>query len=142
MKQLYICFISLTLISCGPIVKVPDDFKPYYDRFRVGTTINPEIRIDFHPLPEGVIAQCYSSGFDRWIYVNPDWWIKLDDNGREEVIIHELGHCVLGRAHRDGTIKDGTRPISIMATYAFDAKIFNENKQAYYNELMHPELYQ
>ncbi|MGI9542204.1 MAG: two-component regulator propeller domain-containing protein, partial [Cyclobacteriaceae bacterium] len=41
-----------------------------------------------------------------------NWW-RLGDMAREEVIFHELGHCILGQSHRNELLDNG-EPESLM----------------------------
>jgi hypothetical protein len=50
-----------------------------------------------------VIGYCELTKEGPKIAVNQSWWKSADDTQRELLIFHELGHCLLGRDHRDGT---------------------------------------
>ena len=49
------------------------------------------------------------------VKINRSLWAVLGAGSREELIFHELGHCVLGRLH-DNTLVNGV-PASIMNAY-------------------------
>lgn len=50
---------------------------------------------------ERTIGTCYY-GLDRpYIVIDSEWWGKADYYSREAVLFHELGHCYLGRLHKE-----------------------------------------
>lgn len=61
------------------------------------------------------------------ITLNAAYWDRMNENTKEEVIWHELGHCVLDREHRDDE-DEGGRPLSFMHS----GKLCNNNPD--YNE--------
>ncbi|MEO1714224.1 MAG: hypothetical protein AAFU60_12900, partial [Bacteroidota bacterium] len=46
--------------------------------------------------------------FGQRITLDPIWWERSDENEREWLVFHELGHCVLGRDHRNEQTPEGT----------------------------------
>lgn len=49
------------------------------------------------------------------VLISAKFWANMDDAHKDEVVWHELGHCVLGREHLD-LVKDG-HPVSIMMSH-------------------------
>jgi len=84
-----------------------DEFYPFvieYEnnlhRFGLDSKIGNlrSINISFVPnMPRGEIGMCYY--FTDSIEVNKDYWDRANINERDELIVHELGHCVLGLNH-------------------------------------------
>lgn len=60
-------------------------------------------------------------------------WEKLDAGKQEDVILHELGHCVLDREHTNEKLENG-RPKSIMYPTVF--AIPQQERDYYFNELL------
>lgn len=61
---------------------------------------------------------------------------RLTTYGKEAVMFHELGHCVLGRNHNDDIVpSEENRPVSIMSTYLVGAYYYNKYYSSYINEL-------
>ena len=70
------------------------------------------------------------------ITINETGWATLTETSRTILIHHEMGHCVLGRSHYDGNT--GSRPASIMNTYALPAAYYTAYKSEYLHELFFP----
>lgn len=49
----------------------------------------------------------------RTIYINEPKWDRLSEVGKEQLVLHELGHCLLGREHVETIMPNGC-PLSIM----------------------------
>ena len=88
-----------------------DTFKPYiseFTRFATMADKNLPSRIKnmgfvFGNAGAGNYAVC--EVFENRIVVDKRAWNTLKTHAeREELVFHELGHCILGLAHRDGTI--------------------------------------
>ena len=62
----------------------------------------PNITIEFRDLPGNAKGLCNT--ITRKIYIDEDKWYGIGKLSQEELIFHELGHCVLGLGH-DFTIK-------------------------------------
>ncbi len=70
------------------------------------------------------------------VTINQSIWNTLNADDRELLVFHELGHCLLGRAHRTDT--DHGVPESIMypsAPGGYLSSAYPEYKNAYLNEL-------
>lgn len=61
---------------------------------------------------ENVVGECSIKAEGKFVEIDQEYWGEIDDYEKEELLFHELGHCVLRRAHRED--KDGYRPLSIM----------------------------
>lgn len=144
-------FIALlaTFVSCSimSVKKFTDEaIKPYVARFEAlyGDKVdNMSIMMD--DLDNGAVGVCISyQPHYREIRVDRGWWARnaSNDLALEELVFHELGHCVLNRGHV-GDIRDtdeGIRiPMSIMYPYVFGRMGFYSTYHDYYiNELFHP----
>ena len=55
-----------------------------------------------------VAGTCTTNGHDlRHIAIDRSFWSRASHLTREMIIFHELGHCVLGRGHEEGTFQNG-----------------------------------
>lgn len=103
--------------------RINPEFQPTVDRF-VFEAAKRNISVDLEGLSiqysntEGALGKCIVSGSDRAITINP----ALQNASQElldEIIIHELGHCVLDRVHSDD-------PTSIMHATIIIGQPFRE----------------
>lgn len=76
------------------------------------------------------------------ITLNERIWNTLSDYDRQEVMFHELGHCVLKRIHQTSEIMaySGTVRIaeSVMYPYRISGTIYRDNITHYNGELFEP----
>ncbi len=125
-----IAISALTFSSCEVeppqievVVEAP--LQTYFSRFideaalRGLDVVYSTSQIDAHIgdiMKDNVIGQCaYSEGNQHAITIDQQYWRSANDAQREFLIFHELGHCVLGHDHRDGTDPNGNCE-SIMAS--------------------------
>lgn len=94
--------------------------QPYVDAFMVNLGIAglaPDVSsltVNFTTtLPNNVLGSC-TMGQGR-VRINQVLWATLTAASREELMFHELGHCILNRGH-DSTEVSGV-PVSIMHPY-------------------------
>lgn len=135
-----------------------DEFVRAYG---VGMT---EIPIAIGPLEKGVAGKCYVPGDKtpsdavadtvfgestqprRRIVINQDYFAKHKDNydAMQNVMFHELGHCILQRGHTSATMEDkdfGEIPRSIMYPSSFgDKEFYRPNFPHYKAELFGRKL--
>lgn len=112
-----------------------EDFEVYedefYDRMTTAGIALPTQELFFEvrkDMSSSILGSCSSRFnhttlvFDRVVQINYHYWLRLSIAGREELIFHELGHCVLNRAHND-TLDGNGVPVSIMnSTHLGQAK--------------------
>lgn len=131
-------FLMVALSGCGtqqPQFSI-GGFTNYYDTFvtETGASTNNLI-ITFGDLSNTtLIGQC-TNGATPTVTIDPVFWSHAPDDDKQELINHELGHCILGRSHRNDLLPNG-QPASIMNAYHFSPKIINANKDYYINELV------
>lgn len=117
--------LMLLLSACGTKEKAIIDpaFNSYVQDFeaKVGVPVSG-VDIMFKPTEYPAIGVCYqySSGKNK-IEVDPTRWASMDEYGREQLMYHELGHCVLGMRHNDAEVSMGGWMVegSIMNSYWF-----------------------
>jgi hypothetical protein len=68
------------------------------------------------------------------IRINRQFWKVASMISREQLMFHEMGHCVLGRPHNASEYL-GYYPLSIMNPYFFGDNLYTVNYNSYVNEL-------
>ena len=115
------------LVSCDqdevpiPAGVIPDNMQPIVDRF-VQEAEMRGIAIDVSSLtiefdsdipggntPGSVVGICSRIGNQELIRIDTlnSLWLLSGNLGKEEILFHELGHCMLDRAHKDATLVSG-----------------------------------
>lgn len=76
----------------------------------------------------------------RKIQIDTDYWNNITDNGKEQLIWHELGHCALNLGHDENLITRNNFvniPESIMYPSTFgDTNFYADEKDYYFKELI------
>lgn len=108
----------------------------YADRFEsiYGREVN--IKVTFGSLKENNVGVCIY-GVNREIILDREFWDEITDAGREELIFHEFGHCILNLGH-DSTfvlINGNVMPKSIMYPYIIGGTVYLDNRGYYLEEL-------
>ena len=135
--------------SCGSSefarLKVGAEFQEYIHKFEeVSSQYSYPIKItelvvemaDLDPQLQG---SCVTrTGETPRIQINKTYWEEGDASRREGLLFHELGHCVLGRSHRNEVATDG-RPLSLMYEYGVSPGLYVDNRPDYLDELFNYE---
>ena len=107
-----LAILLIAAISCAPahrhILEVDDAFRGYFVDFEndgasVGYTKQiDDLIIHFDSSASGIIAGNCQQGIDKTptISVNPVSWPQMTNDEQQELIYHEMGHCVLNRGHK------------------------------------------
>jgi Zn-dependent peptidase ImmA (M78 family) len=85
----------------------------------------------------GTLGQCksYSDG-SKQIIIDQPFWDKASDIEREYVVFHELGHCLLGRDHKDEKDASGNCASIMQSGEGGCDGIYNiQNRNSLLNEL-------
>lgn len=138
--------LGLGIIGCGraPTVQYQDpELKVYFDRFTASTGISIPgyLGIRFAESIEGGEDAGYCDPLTWQIFISRVGWDRLSsDSSHEQLVYHELGHCLLRLAHTKVVI--GGCPSSIMYPAVFgQAKCYLDHRAAYLNELIHNTNY-
>jgi len=98
---------------------------------------NPKLTIQIGSLNawgSSVIGLCETSGSMRRVTFDPDFWNAVSETQRELLAHHELGHCVLYRAHRSTVLPSGAYA-SIMYPIIMSSSTYTNNYNYYQQEL-------
>lgn len=90
------------------------------------------IEIDYGKFNEDIVGLCETGINYKKITIDKIFWI-YNENNREQLIAHEIGHCLLELDHLD--IYKSGHPVSIMNSYIFDSTHFYNNRKHYYDQL-------
>ncbi len=149
-----VSFIVLSASSCAPKEKQHDAFlqvdAPFQDFVNNFEQTSSEegnaLVIDDLVVVFGTTPTMNETGVCEWaenetprIVINQRIWNTLNDYDKQEVIFHELGHCVLRRVHQNSEMLayDGaqTVPDSVMYPYRIPGTIYRDNIVHYHDEL-------
>lgn len=127
--------VILVLSACGRKGQVDPAFSAYVRDFetKIGVPVT-NVDIKFGKLKAPTIGMCYDGGQFNQIQIDPDFWQTMNEDGREQLMYHELGHCVLGQGHNNETaILDNMNVEgSIMNSYWFGhAEHYSKHKEKY-----------
>lgn len=121
------------------------EFESYVQRFEELAKENghpvevADIRIakgEPNPDNDAVLGEC-NKGSDHppEIIVDEGYWESANETEREILMMHELGHCVLGRTHKDDWNEDEDRPDSLMSTFNLNDHLYDDHYEEYIAEL-------
>jgi hypothetical protein len=172
-KKYFIIFMLLFVgcssvqVRLSPMYEgVNDNFKPYVEHFKLlskGYVTEDDfynVTIGFKDIKDSAIGRCWITPWFREIDIDTKWWFKKGRTQleREELMFHELGHCVLFRSHTEptsisglagwferilfdlgilqekGYLKDGC-PKSYMHPYSVDLYCIERYREHYIKEL-------
>lgn len=168
---LYTIFITVSCASTQILQKpvsnnmIDVDFRPYVENFITlsnGMVTEDDINtieMTFDNLDGDVVGVCFPLFWDKKIQINKDSWHRCDKQiVREQILFHELGHCLLMRMHtaeiecdeficfienlfvrmqlikRKGYLDDGC-PISYMHPRVLSQKCIKKHYDYYIREL-------
>ena len=147
-----ILLVSLLLpaISCSGVeintvahngFSVEKEFIPYVEAFEKECDIKINLHLRFaEPKSDLVISDkrigyCWPIG-EKFIHINIEWWVKMPlESRREELIFHELGHCMFYRLHDDSLDSNGIEKSVMSAEMFKDRYQFKYNREKYIKEL-------
>lgn len=96
---------------------IPQELIPHFTSFQRaaeerGLRVNYDtanITAEMQVINQGSVAgTCTTNGHTlRHIVIDQRFWNKASHLTREMVVFHELGHCILGRGHEEGTFSNG-----------------------------------
>lgn len=132
--------ILLTLSACGPNVSKTIDvaFSEYVSKWEEDTGLIVNIGISF---VEGYeddnrVGQC-TTWFNgaALITIHRGYWEEISDIERYALLLHELGHCVMGKDHNDTEMSDRC-PASLMNSYILSERCYLKHYDALWEEYL------
>ena len=132
--------LSITL-HLMPMERPPEYYlhKFYADKSLYTQTCSsfPTVDVVLGDLPGSIIGLCDPRGKVHVVTVSREFWKKATNLQKEELMYHELGHCVLGKPHKEGYVLDGgyLMPASIMKCCGLLGKDYAKYRDYYLWEL-------
>lgn len=115
--------------------------QPHYDRFKQlgqlygARFIASTVTFSFTAFFGATVGMCsFNSGGRNHVALSNSAWGSGSETFREMLLFHELGHCLLGRGHKNTTHSDG-RPESLMRSSMFSQTTYNNHRDQYLKEL-------
>lgn len=146
MNKLLLSFTVVLLSGCAGFravqgIYIDKEFDSYVQTFETTYNIPVNVSIMFKDIADDTIAgQCWYSE-PRKIEIDTPYWNEITELGREQLIMHELGHCVLNLDHDEtiGTVGAWHNvPMSIMYPSHFgDDPWYRDNRAYYLQEMKH-----
>lgn len=151
MKRLAVSFLAVVFVGCGTVQSTHDpkvyrvdaEFTPYMDTFKT-EAMNRYVVIfipylimifgDTSHLGSDVVGYCAMMRTTPRIVIQREFWDQATPQEKENLIFHELGHCVLDRDHTQTFLPDG-RPESLMYDYLLDSGMYQLHRAYYLDEL-------
>lgn len=148
MKYLLILILMMTACANKKVHLVPyndvtveKEFVPYLKEFELHCNKKVNVNIVFDDniwwdWPRRAVGYCLFPGLGAKIGIEWQWWQNhTDPTKREQLIFHELGHCILNRWHEDSTIlfsDNWERQKSIMHSRKWANYWYDKDLRAYY----------
>ena len=150
MKIPFKIFLVIVLVLCGLSKKITfgfgeidDAFKPHLEQWVKDAKKyhGPEYKLphisvvfggesDVKLLGPSVIGVCIPIPGNPVVKIHRDFWRFSSYTTREQLLFHELGHCILNRWHNDDTIFGD--PVTIMHSYLNAAEYAYRKRREYY----------
>jgi hypothetical protein len=137
MKKLILIFLLISTLSCQKqtleptVYQIDKDLQPFVTTFaeeakKRGIDIKYEnLIMIFDSSAENLCGKCTKlpSEGQRTIKIKKDFlcWKGVPNQNKEALVFHELGHCLLGRVHRDDLLPNKA-----------DASLMNSNSYGPY----------
>ena len=134
------------LVGCGKdeqrdprkYAGIHPEFREFVDSYksRSGLSIG-DLSMNFEDLPDNVAGRCSYSYYNGTNYpevlVDPEVWDKMSKAQHENLVYHELGHCVQGLGHREELQEDGC-PNSLMYHQVLSTSCLSKHTDHYLSE--------
>jgi len=149
--NLVYCLLILLLVGCSSHKQEVDaSLLQYIEQFSREASIRgvspsfAELEVKFGALNADTYGRCDVNHDSKTIIINEVKFNALDIMGREQLLFHELAHCVLGLKHDDATeglYNPNTNsvyilvPSSIMNRFHFSSNVYSPNRSIYIDRL-------
>lgn len=164
-SYIFLALMILTLATaCGPRIEpqrqagsVDSTLNQYLETF-VSRARDNGVSLDTYSLsmsfsesmPQAtsggtVIGYCQRSSQSQNVVIKGSYWNGASVSDREQLVFHELGHCLLGLSHNDTTevapvwnvpnMSASGVPSSIMNTFHFGSGLYSGNRETYIKRL-------
>lgn len=158
MKYAALYIVVLMIGGCAKppqikVVRIDSELQEYATRFEQASSVyaNHPIVIDNLVMvfddaltKSGEIGFCEQNPDQPLVHISRAYWNLVSDRDREELVFHELGHCVLWLQHDNASVIDAINPsqqvpASIMKVYHFDGGFYYQNRVEYLKQLFNKD---
>ena len=130
----------LFLAACGK--QDMGEFAPMAARFQAegasrgkAVDLSP-LSIKYGELEPGENGRCEWDIFGhKTIVLKEAYWQAIDENAREALLFHELGHCLFDRTHLNEQLHGSAVPASLMHENTMRSAVYVDNRNRYLDEL-------
>lgn len=137
-----VAIVALTLSACGqaPVVSIEGPYLAYVQSFTEEARVSgvkieiTELVVRSAPLERGQGECAIEPDTPPTVTIDPDYWKKATEAEREQTVYHELGHCILRRAHTPEVDSTG-RPVSMMHPNRIHGGVYLDHRDEYLDEL-------
>ena len=139
-----IIIMAMALSACAREHKLQlGQFGGYVQAFETrGSAFGKTIQVDDLIVEFGTMERASEQGYcllkendTPIIRVNQTAWNGMTESERQLLLNHELGHCILGRVHKNDLLQPAEIPASLMNSYAIDSDLYVTHKDYYDGEL-------
>jgi len=143
-------FFIITLLICGLSKKITIGFgnidlafKPHLEQWvkEARKYADPKYELptisvvfaddsDFKVIKRTVIGICLPIPYNPIVKIHRGFWNISGNEVREQLLFHELGHCLLNRWHNDKVV-DG-EPVTLMHPFLNATEVVYSYKREYY----------
>ncbi len=134
--------LCLLIVSCAAPHPVTEfgEFERYVAVFEHKSMMEGKphyvdnLIIEFGPMDPPTVGICMTGGsINPTIHIKKEYWDVISETSRLNLMLHEMGHCVLDRDHNITMISG--RPMSIMYPNMFPDIFYHNYNWAYDHEL-------
>ncbi len=143
-RILAIIILAVAVSGCGREHKLQlGQFSGYVQAFQSrGTSFGKNVQVDDLVIEFGKMERDSEQGYcllkaeeTPVIRVNQSAWDRMSETERQLLLNHELGHCILGRKHKNDLMHPDEVPSSVMNSYAIDSDLYDSHREYYDGEL-------
>lgn len=149
MKNILLSLTLFIVTSCISLTnpKIEAEYRPFLSSFikegRIrGVRLNTDnltiesanLKSEENPQIAGVCI-VDAAYFRPRVYIDRDFWAWADEDTKEALIYHELGHCLLKRGHIELMDLISDKELSLMHPFPPTGPTYGNNRDYYVNEL-------
>lgn len=122
-KVIGFIFILIMQVSCAHDLNikyvVDGPLQPYVEAFERDYGVKVNYNVKLKEMGPGIFGQCL---YNKGVYIDTAFFMGANEYYRDEIVRHELAHCVLDRDHYNEMFNSGPMkgcPVSLMHVHVF-----------------------
>lgn len=123
-----------------PIATLDEELKPYFVRYEQMIGVSPwDVSASFEYINEensAVMGKCTVHGQIKYITIYTYHWDRETELSREQIMFHELTHCVKGFMRHNNDRRQNRCPVSVMHEYHMSDNCYELHYNEYIQELI------